>query len=312
MLKGIHYFLLFILLTPSLFAQKTGKKEEVKYDQIFLDPEDQMHLHYFIVYPKTTAYKGYVLLFPGFGEFPANIFAETQLPIELANAGYLTIIPTLQDGTLSFGVDKLSVAAMHQIHEDVLAKNNLIDVPFYLGGFSIGGSAAVKFAQEENIHPKAIFAIDPPLDFERYYHSVERFNRISPQPNQENNYVIKRLEEITGGNPQTHIEAYQSLSPYSYSDPKQTAILKTPNIPIRFYIEPDVLWWMKERSFDYTQMNAIDCAAMINELNLRGNKRAELVVSQNKGLRKSNNQRHPHAWSLIEPKELILWLNQLK
>lgn len=304
--------LFFLLLTPIIFGQKKSQKEDLKYEQVFLDPEDKMHLHYFIVYPNTTTYKGYVLLFPGFGEFPANVFQETQLPIDLANAGYLTIIPTLQDGSLSFGVDSASVHAMHQIHQDVLSKNKLTDVPLILGGFSIGGSAAVKFAQQKNINAKALFAIDPPLDFERYYQAAERYDRISMHPNQENNYVIGRLNEFTGGPPATHQQAYYALSPYSYSDANQTAVRATPNIPIRFYTEPDILWWLKERSSDYTQMNSIDCAAMINELNLLGNHKAQLIVTQNKGVRKSTQIKHPHAWSLIDHKELINWLNQSK
>ena len=312
MLKSLIYLFPFLLITPAIWAQKSSKKDDLKFEQIFLDPEDQMHMHYLIIYPKTESYKGYVLLFPGFGEYPAQVVQETQLPIDLANAGYLTIIPTLQNGSLSFGVDSASVATIHQIHQDVLSKNKLTNTPLILGGFSIGGSAAVKFAQQENIHPSALFAIDPPLDFERYYQSAERFNRISLHPNQENNYVIGRLNEFTGGSPATHQQAYYALSPYSYSDANQTAVRATPNIPIRFYTEPDILWWMKERSSDYTQMNSIDCAAMINELNLMGNTKAQLIVTQNKGVRKSTQIKHPHAWSLIDSKELISWLNQIK
>jgi hypothetical protein len=41
-----------------------------------------------------------------------------------------------------------------------------------------------------------------------------------------------------------------------------------------------------------------------------GNKRAEFMQSFKTGYR-SNGQRHPHSWSIVDEKELIVWMEGL-
>src|SRR5690606_29758160 len=122
---------------------------------------------------------------------------QTDLPRITAQNGLLTILPTLQDGVMSFGVDSLSQASLHRIIEDVRNKHQLTDLPYYIGGFSIGGSAAIKYAQDSTIKPKAVFGIDPPLDFERFYRSCQRDIRLSVgrEPSEENVYMVGRIEK---------------------------------------------------------------------------------------------------------------------
>jgi hypothetical protein len=120
--------------------------------------------------------------------------------------------------------------------------------------------------------------------------------------------MIERLEKETGGSPLTHLAEYLKISPYSFSDTTQTAIKNLTNIPIRIYTEPDIDWWLKERKSDLTKINAAECSAMINELNMLGNTSATLITTQNKGFRKPDNIRHPHSWSIVDNDELIKWL----
>ena len=72
--------------------------------------------------------------------------------------------------------------------------------------------------------------------------------------------------------------------------------------------EPDIQWWLKERSYDYSYNNISDHAAMINELQRLGNKNAVLVTTTEKGYRKPNNIKHPHSWSIADPEQIIKWL----
>ncbi|WP_310379158.1 alpha/beta hydrolase, partial [Flavobacterium sp.] len=222
--------------------------------------------------------------------------------------------PTFQDGVLSFGVDILSQQTFDKILKDVTSKHKLIGQNFYVGGFSIGGSCAIKYAENSTIKPTAVFAIDPPLDFERFYNSAKRDIRLSKgnEANQEFVYMIDRLEKETGGSPTTNLFEYYNLSPYSFSDTTQTAIKKLINMPLRIYSEPDINWWLKERGADLTSMNTTECSAMINELNRLGNPKAELITTQNKGYRKRDNNRHPHSWSIVNNDELIEWLLKQK
>jgi hypothetical protein len=160
------------------------------------------------------------------------------------------------------------------------------------------------------VKPTAIFAIDSPLDFERVYNSAKRDIRLAKDsaPNEENIYIIERLEKEIGGSPENYLSEYYKFSPYSFSDTTQSAIKKLTKTPIRIYTEPDINWWMKERNADYTSMNSTESSALINELNRLGNTQAALIITQNKGYRKPDNARHPHSWSIVDNDELIQWL----
>ncbi len=304
-----YLFLLFfcIITTIHSFAQTTDLP---KIEKVFLDKRDTNSNCYTIIYPNNQPCVGYLLLMPGFGESAEKVMQQTDLPIKLAQNNILTIIPTFQDGVLSLGVDSLSQLALATIIKDVVTKNKLEGQKHFVGGFSIGGSCAIQYAENANTKPSAIFAIDPPLDFERFYNSAKRDIRLSKEKgaSQENIYMVARLEEETGGTPSTHLDRYYQLSPYSFSDTTQCAIKKLINTPIRIYTEPDVSWWLKERSADLTSMNVTTCSAMINELNRLGNEKAELIVTHNKGYRKPGHKRHPHSWSIVDNDELINWL----
>jgi hypothetical protein len=309
--KLVLIILTFLLLGINCNGQQVYNP---KMEKVFLDEKDTTKNCYTILYPPKLPCTGYIFLIPGFGETAENVLKQTDLPNKLALNGILTIIPTFQDGVLSFGVDRLSQQTFDRILKDVTSKHQLIDKKFYVGGFSIGGSCAIKYAKNAAIKPTAVFAIDPPLDFERFYKSAKRDIRLSKdgEANPENIYMIERLEKETGGNPATHLAEYYKISPYSFSDTTQTEIIKLLNIPLRIYTEPDINWWLKERGADFTSMNATECSAMINELNRLGNQNAALLTTQNKGYRKPDNRRHPHSWSIVDNDELIKWLLKQK
>lgn len=307
---------LLIIVTISLFALSSNgqRGSNPKIEKVFLDHTDSTKNCYTILYPTKRPYTGYIFLLPGFGETADRVLQQTDLPKKLALNGILTIIPTLQDGVLSLGVDSLSQQAFNRIFKDVTTKHKLTDQKYYVGGYSIGGSCALKYAENSNVKPAAVFAIDPPLDFERFYNSAKRDIRLSKsnEASEESVYMIERLEKETGGSPATNLTEYYKLSPYSFSDTTQSAIRKILTTPVRIYTEPDIDWWLKERGEDFTSMNATDCSAMINELNRLGNQKAELITTQNKGYRKPDNSRHPHSWSIADTDELIMWLLKQK
>lgn len=300
-------FLSIFLFTMSCVAQKTTS---LKIKQVYLDKTDTTKNRYTIIYPPKLPWSGFIFLIPGFGETAEWVLQQTDLPQKLASNGILTIIPTFQDGVLSFGVDTLSQQSFDRTLKDVTAKHKLIDQRFYVCSYSIGGSCTIKYAENATVKPTAIFAIDPPLDFERMYNSAKRDIRLSKdsEPNQENIYIVERLEKETGGSPAKYLSEYYKCSPYSFSDTTQSAIKKLTKTPLRIYTEPDIKWWMKERRADFTSMNSTECSALINELNRLGNNKATLITTQNKGFRKPDNTGHPHSWSIVDNDELIKWL----
>jgi hypothetical protein len=300
-------FLTFFFFVIGCNAQKLTNP---KIEKVFLVKTDTTKNCYTIIYPPKLPWSGYLFLIPGFGQTAEDVLFQTDLPNKLAQNGILTIIPTFQDGVLSFGIDTISQQSFNTIVLDVKKNHKLTDLKYYVGGFSIGGSAAIKFAENAVIKPTAVFAIDPPLDLERFYNTAEREIRLSvgKTPDEERVYMIERIGKEMGGSPKVALKNYYKTSPYSFSDTTQTAIKTIIQLPLRIYTEPDINWWLKEFATDFTGMNASECSAMINELNRLGNTKAELMITQNRGFRKPDNSKHPHSWSIIENNELIEWL----
>lgn len=307
---SIAFFTFFILINS--FGQKIEK--------IYLNESDSTSNCYLTVSPQEIPFNGYMFLIPSFYESPEHVMEQTDLAIVAAQQGVLTIIPTFKTGLASFGIDSLTQLSFKEILEDVHKRYNLKNSNFYLGGFSIGGSCAVKFAEDTvkdgyKYQPDAIFVVDPPLDFIRLYNSMKRTLRIAPDSKlaKEDIYFIERIEYEMQGSPTTAYDTYVEKSPYCFTDTNQTAIKHLINIPIRYYTEPELDWKMKDfGSADYSDLNALDGSCMINELLLLGNKNAELIQTKDKGYRRPNHRKQPHSWSIIDDKELIQWLQSLK
>ena len=193
-------------------TQLHGQQTEV----VYLEEDNVTGNFYTLLYPSDQL-KGYVVILPGFGQSAEMALDQTDLPRITAQSGLLTIIPTLQDGTHSFGVDGRSQESLHRIIEDVRSKHDLAGLPYFIGGFSIGGSAAIKYAQDSTIKPAAVFGIDPPLDFERFYHSSQRDIRFSvdQEPSEENVYMVERIEKEFGGTPDSALANFHQMSPYN-------------------------------------------------------------------------------------------------
>ena len=286
-----------------------------KIEKTYLDIRDSTANLYLSVLPAQQPWKGVLFLVPGFGGTPESVLAQTDLPNVAAQQGILTIIPTFSPGIQSFGVDSLTQQSFKEIIDHVVRKYGINDQKLFVGGFSIGGSCAVKFAElaiQENYRykPAAIFAIDPPLDLERFYYTSKRMVRLSVQapPSQEAVYMITRIEKEMQGTPEKALPNYYKHAPYSFTDTTQTAIKHLLNTPVRLYTEPDVDWWLQERGSDFSTMNALDISAMINELQRLGHKNAFLITTEQKGYRQPGHKRHPHSWSIAEPTELVAWL----
>lgn len=310
MTKFIFTFLALSIFTIGCSAQK---RIHFKTEKVFLENDTTKNC-YTIIFPSKSPVIGYIFLLPGYSETAERVMQQSSLPIRLAESGLLTIIPTLQDGVFSFGIDESSQQWLKKIIADVREKNNLTDQPFYLGGYSIGGSCVLKYAEDADKKPNALFAIDPPVDFEQMYHSSKRNIRLSVKtyPNEESVFLVQKIREIMNGTPENSISNYHNMSPYSFSDTSQTAIKKLLKTSIRIYTEPDIHWWMKERDMDFSSMNSTFQSAMINELNILGNENATLITTQHKGYRKPDNNRHPHSWSIVDGDELIKWLLKQK
>ena len=301
-----------LLLILFIFGSLTSSAAQ-RIEKIVLNEDPSSEEGYLAVIPETTL-TGFLILAASYGEIAEEVLENTAIPTEAAKNGILTLVPVFSTGTASIGFDKATQESFQKIVEFAIEKHQLQDLPFFVGGFSIGGTAAVKFAeltvQKDQVkQPTAVFAVDPPLDLEKLYNSAKRNIRLSttsPAP-RESSFLVQRLEEELGGSTEKVLQNYYSASPYSFSDTTQTAIKKLVKIPIRIYTEPDVAFYMS-KGIDLNGMNAFDGSAFINELQRLGNENAELVVTHGQGFREPEHQRNPHSWSIVDAPELIDWL----
>ena len=286
-----------------------------KLETIYLDSKDSSANMYIAVLPDTKPIKAFMFLMDGFGASPKDILIETGLPKYAAQQGILTILPILGTGPLYFGSDTDSQESLNDMINNIANKYQLKGIDFYIGGFSIGGTCVVKYAElsvQKNypIKPKAVFAVDPPLDWQRFYNAAKRVVRLSnpDKVNGEVTYMIDRIEKEMGGTPETALENFYNNSPYSFSDTTQRAIKSLLKTPIMIISEPDINWWLTQRGYDYSYINITDQAAMINELQRLGNSKAILVTTHDKGFREPRHIRHPHSWSIADSEQTIKWL----
>lgn len=303
------------LLALTLFFVSTAFGQTL--ERVYLNPKDSTKNRYIAVKPEEGPVKAFMFCIPGAFQTPEYVLQQTTLPSYAAQQGILTIIPVFSTGVSSFGFDSLTQRSLREMLHVVIKKYHLQQKAFFIGGLSIGGTCAVKYAElavqnDYPVKPAAVFGIDPPLDFERLYKAAIRIMRLSvnQRPKDEIPYLIGRIQKEMKGTPKTALQNFHRLSPYSMSDTSQAAVKNLIDTPLLFIAEPDINWWLANRGYDYMNINAIDEAGMINELQRLGNRKARLVVTHHKGYREPGHIRHPHSWSIAQPKQLVNWLLQ--
>ena len=308
-MKKLSLFILTVVIWTTSFGQT--------FETVYLNPKDSSSNMFIAVKPENVPIKAFMFCIPGAFQTPQYVLQQTNLPVYAAKQGILTIIPIFATGLSSFGFDSLTQQSLKDMLNVVVEKYKLQKKDFFIGGLSIGGTHAVKYAElaVQNNYPikaKAVFGIDPPLDYERLYNSAVRIMRLSVnvKPNDEIPYMIGRIQNEMQGTPETALENFYKFSPYSMSDKSQTAIKNLVDTPLILITEPDIDWWLNQRGYDYTDINAIDEAGMINELQRLGNTKAILITTHEKGFREPGHIRHPHSWSIADPEQLVNWLLQ--
>lgn len=287
-----------------------------KIEYTFSISNDTTKNYYVTIFPKGQI-KGSLILLPGFGELPKETLIDWDIYKYASDAGYLTIIPALGDWSF-FYMDNLSHQKLNQLIEAIFNRYNLNEKTFFIGGASLGGTMAIQYTQrayseKSNLKkPSAVFALDPPLDIERLYNCMTTTNRPKKHPIsvQEDNYITNRIQQEFKTNPKSNPEFFWKVSPYAQSDPSHGSLKTLLSIPIRVYNEPDINWYIENRSVDYYCINSIDSSAMINWLRSLGNTKAELIITSGKGYRIKNKMRHPHSWTIADGNELITWMDK--
>jgi predicted alpha/beta-fold hydrolase len=263
--------------------------------------------YYLELLPKEQATKGIIVIFPGLFDHPYSIFMETPLTQECVKNGYIVIIPVLSKENDEFDLSKTSMELLDTMLNEVITSNNMpINTNIVMGGFSIGGTRAINFyiynskILKKSKTIRAVFAIDPPLDFERLINSDAKKG---------SNSLLTLLQKDLGDSLKTNNTLIKNYSIFSQDSNNNDSLPDFLQSKLRIYSEPDILWYMQNKKMDLYDMNIVDDAGYINLLKNRNiNNKVELIITENKGFRKGTNDRNPHSWSILDVKDFLEWI----
>jgi hypothetical protein len=304
MKKYIITLLVLLIGQTIAFAQKPEK--------IVIDST-----HYYFKFVPKAKPIGALIILHGGAEDAEGVMNQIMLDEIALKNNFIVVFPNIEDDDFRMTIAQrvIDTIAKQVVDKYKVSKNNL-----FLGGLSGGGMQAITYAErairDKNTYftPRAIFALDPPLDYENMYYRCQRevernFSEVGVN---EAKLLLAEMEKNLGGTPETAKEEYVKNSMFSYHQKNGGNARYLLGMPVRIYTEPGVEWQLKNRHRDLYDLNCADISAMINFLQLQGNKSADIVVTHDKGVR-PNGMKHPHSWSIMDSKNCMNWiLNQLK
>ena len=254
--------------------------------------------------------KALLILFPCFSCDAADTRSEAPIADTAVANGIAVLMMNFNRHILMSDAEKREVldmiAAAVKAH-GVDATNT------FIGGFSSGGNVSVLLAKElaraprPGIGLKGVFAVDSPLDLLLLYECSQRdlSKTTFPEYKDEARYVLAFLDS-TLGSPADSMTNYQRSAPLLNSS---ASVAPLKDLPVRFYTEPDTAWWRTNRDDSYEELNAFAMKRIHDTLVAVGNARAEYITTEGRGVQHGN--RHPHAWSIVEERELVRWMEGL-
>jgi pimeloyl-ACP methyl ester carboxylesterase len=261
---------------------------------------------------------GLLVLIPGGAatqdEFTAGGWTPSTLPQRLAGQQIVTIVPSA--GGYSHWLEDGWLKHLDAIVAETLTTHRIPADRVVVGGISAGGTAAVRYAEfcaagrsAGGVRVRGVFAVDAPLDFGRFWRGETLAIRRGAHPRfvAEAKAILPDMRRVLGGSPEEQPIRYIQMSPFSAFAEGGGQARHLAGVAVRLYTEPDIDWWMTNRKVDYYSMNALDAAGLILQLQLLGNRQAELITTQGRGVR-PNGERHPHSWSIVDETELQAWI----
>ena len=112
------------------------------------------------------------------------------------------------------------------------------------------------------------------------------------------------------GVPKENSKVYAKLTAFSMNKEYSQNEKHLKNTAVRAYHDVDIAWRLKNRNQTVHNSNYEVTTELINRLLLMGNDKAEFMQTFQTGYR-SNGQRHPHSWSIVNEVEFIQWMKEL-
>jgi hypothetical protein len=279
-------------------------------------------LAYYALSDSVITPQALLVLLPGLGESPHQVFTQTTLAQQAAQSGIITIVPSINNRIY---LDAPSRAFLDKSINKALQRYKIAPNKVVIGGFSAGGHLALAYtahlhqdSSKARFLPQAVFGIDPAVDLTNLWERAERMaknnpnkangkegNRILKALHKEGNRILMALQKAFGGSPGQYPQKYLAYSPFTKSNSQGGNAHYLVKVPLRLYCEPDMDFW-KQLSLEYKDLNADSGEAMIDFLQKAGNAQAQFIKTRGKGFR--GGMRFPHAWTIVDAAECIGWL----
>jgi hypothetical protein len=305
---------LFVILIAFVFiAHITADCQYI--EKVTFDNKDSTGGYYLAVHPRSENIKGTLVLLSNFYGLD-GIISETKLH----NVAYaygndvLTIFASMKEKLYA---DTTTVNRINTILKNVVARFSPDTSKFAIAGFDYAGIIALRYTEltyqfptEFLIHPKAVFAIDSPVDLFGLWHLCEREikKNYSPENAGDAKYILDAMTKENGTIYNSH-ETYSKLSPFDRERQTTGNEQYLKNVAVRLYYDTDIDWQLKNKRNSFYDTNIPDGSELINQLLLLGNDNAEFVSSKQPGMR-SNGIRNPTSLSIVNEVECIQWLKQ--
>lgn len=302
-----------VFLITSLLCSLSSSAQ--RYQKVSFDAENSLTGYYLESVPTSGKIEAVLLLLPGFGQAPESIYQASRLP-DKAVAQNILVISKAAGPTL--WADDNVIQSVDAAIADVISRHpQTKKLKWSLGGFSAGGSVGLRYAEinadRTNAPAKfeAVFTVDSPVDLVGIWNYFDREleRSFSEAGTNEARYASQLMEKELG-TPASDSSAYAELTPFDIrlKQPGNEAQLK--NMAVRVYHDVDLEWLIEERRRSARDANFFASSEMISRLRLMGNSRAEFMQSSKPGIR-SNGERHPHSWSIVDEDECVSWIRRV-
>jgi hypothetical protein len=318
-LRLLHRSGVFLLLVAGRpLAAQTGHKQRLPLPdrtQLYRSNKSTSKLAFYVLPAQSPAPRGVLLLLPGFGGKAQHVFQETALGHEAARAGFVTIVPTLNNRLY---LDSAGTHLLDEVLRRVTQQYPTVGRTLFLGGFSAGGHLALTYAEtlvrdttRLPLRVKAVFSVDSPVDLASFWQGGQRHSaqQCHPLLVQEGRATVTTLTRAFGGSPDQKPAVYRQYSAFSSREllgGNLTLLKATP--VLRVYCEPDLAFWRQQYcpSWQLEDLNAAMLQQLIACLRRQGNSRADYVETKGRG--HLGKRPFPHSWSIVEAPDCIRWL----
>ncbi len=213
--------------------------------------------------------------------------------------------------------DDTGPALLDEMVQEVVEAHKIPEQNIFVGGISASGTRALRYAMycaqgksQYHTEIKGVFAVDAPLDLERFYNSVFLHQSYFKEGMAlEATWMLKAFPEKMGGTPTEVLDAYRKYSVHSATDTTLGNALYFLNTSVLLFHEPDIDWWLHERGAAYYDINSYDLVGFTRKLKKAGHGYVQLITTSGKGFDRQG-KRNCHSWTIVDEPFLLKWIVQ--